>query len=174
MELDAGRIRHVVRAVADRLDGDWLLVGGALAAIWIRPGRTTEDVDLVAIPASQERRLALFQLADDLGLPVEALNTAADFFVERVPGWRDELETLHSGKRGTVYRPSPTLFLLLKLRRLSAEDLEDCVALVAKASREGLSIDRRRVLRALDALPESPDAALSARRDRLRETLAGA
>lgn len=33
VELDAVRIRHVVRAVADRLDGDWLLVGGALAAI---------------------------------------------------------------------------------------------------------------------------------------------
>lgn len=168
MELDRQRIEAVVHAVGDRLDGEWLLVGGGLVALWLQAGRTTEDVDLVGIGGPGDRRLELFDLALDLGLPVEAVNTAADFFVERVPGWRDEIEVLYRGARGTVHRPSPTLFLLLKSGRLSARDLEDCLALLDKVDEESLPLDAARVLRALDGLPSTGDEALRERRARLR------
>jgi hypothetical protein len=108
----------------------------------------------------------MFALAKDLGLPVEALNTAADFFVERIPGWKDELETLRRGKRGTVFRPSATLFLLLKLERLSERDLADCVAAL-----DLWPVDADRVTRALDALAPTDDPALAARRRGLRRRL---
>ncbi len=173
MELDGRRIDSIVQAVADRLEGEWLLVGGSLVALWIDARRTTEDVDLVAVRGSKDSRFALLGLAGDLGLPVEALNSAADFFVERIPKWTDEIEVLRTGKRGTVYRPSPTLFLLLKIRRLSAEDLADCLALLDKAARESLPLDAGRVLRELDGLSAPEDKGVRGRRDGLRARLTG-
>ncbi len=171
MELDRERIEEAVRAVADRLGGEWLLIGGALVALWIEARRTTEDVDFVPIGGVENPRLALLDFAHDLGLPVEALNSAADFFVGRIAGWRDEIEVLHRGARGTIYRPSATLFLLLKIGRLSARDFADCEALLAKAAAESLPIDSARVRRALDALPPAEHRATASRRTRLRARL---
>ena len=171
--MDRQRIDAIVQAVADRLDGEWLLVGGSLVALWIDTRRTTEDVDLLPVRGAKDARMALLGLAADLGLPVEALNSAADFFVERIPKWANEIEVLRKGKRGTVYRPSPTLFLLLKIRRLSEEDLADCLALIDKAARESLAIDAKRVLREIDALPAPEDKGVRGRRDRLRARLRG-
>jgi hypothetical protein len=173
LPVDRQRIEQVVQAVADRLDGEWLLVGGSLVALWIDGRRTTEDVDLVPVRGSKDARLALFGLAADLGLPVEALNSAADFFVERIKGWTDEIEVLRRGKRGTVYRPSATLFLLLKARRLSEADLADCLALLEKALRESLPVDAARVLGEMASLPEPEDEGVRGRRKVLRERLTG-
>lgn len=36
----------------------------------------------------------MMEVAEDLGLPIEAVNSPADFFLERIPGWRDQLEFL--------------------------------------------------------------------------------
>jgi hypothetical protein len=171
--MDRSRIEAIVEAVADRLDGDWLLVDGSLVALWIEPRRTTEDVDLVPVRGSRDARMALLGLAAELGLPVEALNSAADYFVERIPGWTEEIAVLRKGKRGCVYRPSPTLFLLLKVRRLSEEDLADCLALLDKVARESLPLDRDRVVRELDALPAPHDGGVPRRRELLKTRLTG-
>src|SRR6266702_7368111 len=151
--LDRARIDEVVTAVCDRLDGDWLLIGGALVALWLEPRRVTEDIDLVTMGRDPGVRHALLGLAGALGLPIEALNSAADFFVERLPGWRGEVELFRSGARGRLYRPTPTLFLLLKMGRLSAPDLADCLAALTRVRAEQLPLDRPRLLAALDALP---------------------
>jgi hypothetical protein len=117
MELDGQRIEAIVHAVADRLEGDWLLVGGALVATWLEPERTTEDVDLVAV------------------------------------------------------RGSPTLFLLLKIGRLTERDLADCVGLLDKAEREGMRVDVDRVRGALDALAPAEEPGTQSRRRRLLRRL---
>ncbi len=171
LELDRERIAAVVAAVADRLPGEWLLVGGALVALWIEPRRTTEDVDLVGLAGSAAERLALLELAADLGLPVEALNSAADFFVHRIAGWREETELFHAGACSKILRPTPTLFVLLKVSRLSERDLADCLGAVAKAKAEGLRLDRARIQDALAALPVAEDAAVAERRAVLRAAL---
>jgi hypothetical protein len=171
MELDRRRIDAVVQAVADRLDGEWLLVGGSLVALWIDGRRTTENVDLVPVRGSSDARHELLRLAEYLGLPIEALNSAADFFVARIPNWAAEIEPLRTGARATVCRPSATLFLLLKVRRLSEDDLADCLALIDKVARDGLSLDAARVLREMDVLPESADEELRRRRAALRARL---
>jgi hypothetical protein len=160
-----------VQSVADHLPGDWLLVGGALVALWLDTRRVTEDVDLVGIEGSGADRLSLLGLARDLGLPVEALNSAADFFVHRVPDWRQQIEPFRIGKTGRVFRPSPTLFLVLKIRRLSTRDLDDCLELLWRCSRDALVVDTARVLSALGSLPPADDPALTARRSRLRSAL---
>jgi hypothetical protein len=170
-DLDATRLEAIVQSVADHLPGDWLLVGGALVALWLDARRVTEDVDLVGIDGTGADRLSLLGLARDLGLPVEALNTAADYFVLRVPDWRRQIEPFRIGKAGRVFRPSPTLFLVLKVRRLSTRDLEDCLELLRRCRRDGLTVDSSRVLSELASLASADDAALGARRQRLSAAL---
>ncbi|GMV43780.1 MAG: hypothetical protein AMXMBFR64_54960 [Myxococcales bacterium] len=111
------RLEAFIQTAADRLVGRWLLVGRAVAALWLRPRRMTEGVDLLGLD-DPSQRLQLFELADATGLPVEAVNSTADFFVRAVPGWDQELVVLATGARATIIRPSATLFVLLKLRRL--------------------------------------------------------
>jgi hypothetical protein len=169
--LDRSRLDLVVQAVADRLDGDWLLVGGALVALWLEPRRMTEDVDLVSMD-EPDGRLALLGLAQDLGLPVEAMNSAADFFVRGIDGWRDDVVLFRTGVRGRVFRPTPTLFILLKMRRLSGQDLADCLAALEHARAERLDVDVARLAAALRGLPGGTDTALGLRRETLSAALA--
>ena len=46
-QFDRAAIDRVVSAIADELEGDWLLVGGALVALWLEPRRVTEDIDVI-------------------------------------------------------------------------------------------------------------------------------
>jgi hypothetical protein len=168
---DGPQLEKVLAAVCDRLEGDFLLIGGALVALWLEPRRTTEDVDLIGVEDGAGARSALLSLAHDLGLPVEALNSAADFFVHRIPGWREQLEPFRSGVKGRVLRPSPTLFVRLKLARLSEQDLQDCLAALARVEADGLALDRPELVAALRVLPSTADARLAARRAALGAAL---
>jgi len=161
----------LLELAGDRLSGEWLLIGGAAAAAWFSPVRTTEDIDLIGLVGSQAERLALMELAESAAIPIEAVNTAADFYLRRVDGWRDQLVPLHRGAHATIYRPSATLFILLKLHRLSAVDLEDCLGLVAHCRASGEPIDHARVFARLDELAHTSDASLAGRRARLRAAL---
>lgn len=165
---DQARLEALVQAVADTLEGEWLLIGGALVALWLEPGRTTLDIDLVGLRGESAERYALLDFAVKQSLPVEAINSAADFFVQRIPGWRDHLVLFRAGTRGRIFRPDATLFLLLKAGRLSERDLADCEALLRKERPDGAT-----VLAALDALRAPADEAALARRSRLRELLDG-
>ena len=165
--LDRERLDAIVTAVCERLDGDWLLIGGAMAALWFEPRRTTEDVDILGLAGTSAERLALFELADSLGLPVESMNSAADFFVHRIPDWRSQIVLFRAGTKGRVFRPTGTLFLLLKLRRLDERDLEDCRGLLMS----GEKCDRARVVAAIEALPPAADADVAARRAEMRRLL---
>jgi hypothetical protein len=168
---DHARVRTFLVLAGDRLDGEWLLIGGGAAAAWFAPDRTTEDLDIVGLGGTQDERFALMDLAIEAALPIEAVNSAADFFVRRIAGWRDRLVVLHRGQRATIYRPDATLFLLLKLTRLSETDLADCVALIAHCDASGEDIDRARICSALEQQPSSDDAALRVRRAQLLERL---
>jgi hypothetical protein len=172
LRFDRVRIEAFLELAADRLEGEWLLIGGGAAAAWFAAGRTTEDLDLIGLRGTQDERFALMELAAEAAIPIEAVNSAADFFVRRIAGWRDELVVLRRGARATIYRPSATLFLVLKLGRLSAVDLDDCLALIAHAAEAGESIAGERVDAALRALPPTTDPALVARREILARAIA--
>lgn len=166
---DRARIAALIQAVADELEGDYLLIGGALVALWLEPDRTTENLDLIGMRGEPSERYALLDFAARRGLPIESINSAADFFVQRIPGWREQVEVLRPGARGRILRPTHTLFLLLKIGRLSERDLADCLAAVAAAG-SGVALDRARVKAALAALPPA-DAAGTERRARLLAAL---
>ncbi len=171
VRFDRSRIQALLHAAGDRLDGEWLLIGGAAAAAWFSPSRTTEDIDLISLAGTQEARLALMELAADSSLPIEAVNSAADFFVRRIADWRDQLVELMRGATAVIYRPSATLFLLLKLERLSEADLGDCLAMMAHCAETGESVDVDRVRLRLDTLATPDDLELAERRARLRAAL---
>jgi hypothetical protein len=168
-ELGRERLEELLTAVTERLDGDWLLIGGALVALWLEPRRVTEDVDLVSLAGSGDQRLELMELAAAAGLSIEAVNSAADYFVRRIPGWEKEIELFRDGPKARVHRPSPTLFLLLKIGRLSDQDLADCRAMLTKARADALALDAPRVLAALDELDEgTTEPGVARRRQALR------
>lgn len=171
LHFDKARIEALLTAASEQLDGEWLLIGGAAAATWFSVARTTEDVDLVGLAGTSAERLALMDLATRAGLPVEAVNSAADFFVRKIDGWRDELVPLVRGPRATIYRPSATLFLLLKIERLTAVDLDDCIALLDHCAATGELVDRERVLTRLASLAPAPDAGRRDRRGVLEASL---
>ena len=173
LRFDKARIAALLERAGAQLTGDWLLIGGAAAAAWFSAERTTEDVDLIGLAGTSAERLALMDLAVEAGIPIEAVNSAADFFVRRIDGWRAELVPLVRGPSATVYRPSPTLFLLLKLARLTATDLEDCLGLLAHCAVTGDAVDAARVAARLNALAPTEDKALAARRSTLRTALGG-
>ena len=167
------RIQRLVEAAGEQLTGDWVLVGGALAALWFSPERVTEDIDLIALAERPDRRYELMDFALAQGLPLETVNSAADFFLRRVPGWTEELELLHAGPRARIFRPTATLFLLLKIGRMSEADLGDCLGLLELAELTGLALDRTRVLVQLASLPAPESGPAAARRARLRGALGG-
>lgn len=171
LRFDKARIEALLTEAARQLEGEWLLVGGAAAAAWFSNERTTEDIDLVGLTGTSAERLALMNLATSVGLPVEVVNSAADFFVRKIDGWRSELVLLVRGPRAAIYRPSATLFLLLKIERLTATDLDDCIALLDHCAATGESVDRERVLSRLVALPAATDTGRQGRRAKLEEAL---
>ena len=164
---DLARIRAFLELASERLDGEWLLVGGAAAATWFSPARTTEGVDLIGTAGAPGERMAVMELAVAAGIPVEAVNSAADFFVRRIDGWRAHLVPLVHGPRATIYRPDPTLFLLLKIGRMSESDLDDCLALLEHCAASGDTVDRERVRVALETLPAVEDTDAGMRRVQL-------
>lgn len=165
-------IERILEAAGERLRGDWLVVGGAAAAVWFSPQRVTEDLDLVAFQSTNDSQLAVMQLAAEHGLPVEAINLTASYFVFRIADWQSEIEVLLQGSNATLYRPTPTLFLLLKLARLGEQDLQDCLDLIQFARTHGQTVDGARVRAALAAQGPTAVDALAARRRRLHDELA--
>ena len=170
-ELGRERLEELLATLAERLDGDWLLLGGALVALWLEPRRVTEDIDLVSLAGLPEQRFQLMELAAAAGLSIEAVNSAADYFVRRVPGWQQEIEIFRTGPRARIYRPTPTLFLLVKIGRLSDQDLVDCLAMIAKARKDHLPIDSNRVVGAMNDLPPAGEPAALRRQAALRQAL---
>lgn len=171
LRFDRARIQDLLSLAADRLDGEWLVIGGSAAAAWFAADRTTEDVDMIGLAGTQAERFALMELAAEAGLPIEAVNSAADFFVRKIPDWRDQLVPLLQ-RRATIYRPTATLFLLLKIERLTISDLGDCLALLVHCGTSGEVVDRDRVRSRIAALPISGDADLTGRRAALLAALA--
>ena len=168
---DRRRIEEFLTLAGERLEGEWLLVGGCAAATWFEPARTTEDIDIFGLGGTQAERVALMDLAVSLALPVEVVSSTVDYLVRRVDGWRDRIVPLHRGSSATIYRPDATLFLLLKIGRLSEIDLGDCHALIDHCVTHGDSIDVERVRSGLDALPATDDDELRDRRARLAQRL---
>lgn len=174
--VDRSTLQRFVALAGERLKGDWVVIGGAVLPLLGVEHRITLDID-VAGPdeADMAQMLALIDIAETLGLPAAAVNQAGSHFLRLVEDWQAHLVVVHRGSSATLYVPDATLFLLLKLRRLSESDLLDAKVMIELAERRGDPIDADRVRRAASrAMEDAPSPERRARLEDLVRRLAGA
>jgi hypothetical protein len=168
MHVDGHLMERFVAMASEELSGDWVVMGGSVLSLVGAGSRVTLDIDVAGPPESrQEQALLLMQIAERLGLSVEAINQAGAYFLHRIAGWQDRLVVVKEGRGARILRPDVTLFLQLKVRRMSESDLSDCTSFVRWCSRRG---ERPDMDAALGAIDESHDSCESAgQRQRLEE-----
>lgn len=150
-KLNSKFIRKFTAAAADELTGDWILVGGTLLPALGIDHRVTTDIELVPIRAAgNSSSLQLMALAEKHGLPVESVNPAAAYFLEKIADYRDSLVLLVEGKKARIFRPNGTLFLRMKMARMSESDLLDCLEWLKWAKREKEPLDLKKLRSELD------------------------
>lgn len=149
-------LQKFIKKIGERLSGKWIIIGGSVLPLIHASKRYTEDIDIASPKkSSQQDSLMLMEIAQELKLPVEAINQAASFFLYRIPHWDEELVLIHRGSRGEVYRPTATLFLLLKIQRLSEIDMEDCIAMLNYAKKNKEPINRKVIFNKLFAMKKA-------------------
>ncbi len=175
MNVDGKLMERFVAMAADELSGDWVVMGGSVLCLVGAGSRVTLDIDVAGPPESrQEQALLLMEIAERLGLPVEAINQAGAFFLRRIEGWQDRVVVVKEGRGARILRPDATLFLQLKVSRMSESDLSDCTSFVRWSSRRGEHPEMDVVLRAIDEARGSCESARQQERlDELRTFLRG-
>ncbi len=114
-----------------KLKGDWILLGGTVLPALGVEVRSTTDIDVAKIGESDHSdTLQLMELAEKLGLPVETINQAGSYFLNKIPDFQKHLVVLHRGTHATFYRPDLYLFVQLKIQRMSESDLQDCIEMI--------------------------------------------
>lgn len=125
--LNSTLLKKFLKLASEELEGQWLLVGGTLlpaVGIDIRP---TMDIDLIGLgPKEKMQNLELMELAEKLGLSVEVINQAAEFFVAKKKPSSSDMIKLITGSKATIYRPTVELYWSLKIHRLTETDSFDC------------------------------------------------
>ncbi len=140
--IEASTIQKLFRELDGKIRGDWVLLGGSLLPVLGAHYRVTYDIDLACVgEATQSDSLALFTAAEKVGLPIEAVNTAAAYFLHRIAGFQKSLLPLFEGKELRILRPDLSLYWRLKLARLSESDVQDCLAYLKSTQDTGGSID---------------------------------
>lgn len=145
--ITSDQYQNFIGRVVDELEGDWLVIGGSLLAMINSEYRVTSDIDICPIDEmTNEKRLHLMDIADQLKLPIEAINPAADFFVRQIPHWKSSIVLLKKGKKGQLYRPDIELYFKLKFSRLSESDVEDCILFLNWHSKSLLKFNKNTLL----------------------------
>ena len=166
--LDRKKLQKFLKLAGDRLKGRWVLMGGTVLPAMDVDYRTTTDIDIVSMDsAGQSATLKLMELAEELGLPVESINQAGAYFLMKIPDYDKHLIQLYQGKSATVFRPDLTLYLQLKIARLTETDLSDCMEYLKLTVRRNEKFNAKELLRLLSR--EVKKAESSPRRLRLEK-----
>jgi hypothetical protein len=132
MSISEETLSKFVLAAADKLNGTWVIIGGAVLHLLNIATRQTEDIDLAGPETStQAETLRLMELAESFGLPIEAINQAGAFFLHKIPGWEQKIIAVHRGQTATFFRPNLELYFELKIARLTEADAADCLSYLA-------------------------------------------
>ncbi len=114
--------------VAEKLSGRWILIGGTLLPALGREVRATQDIDFIGLgPRERAAQLELMAIAEELELPIESINQAAGYYLEKLKTLPSDFLPIRSNKRIQIFRPSFRLYLELKIQRLSESDLLDLI-----------------------------------------------
>jgi len=145
MKINNKLLKKFIMQAGDRLSGDWVILGGAVLHLMNLNIRVTTDIDIAGpITATMKDTVVLMDIAAELGLPVEAVNQAASYFLFKIEGWENSLVLVHEGQSARILRPNVNLFLQLKINRLSESDLMDCLAILKVAAELGERLDTQK------------------------------
>ena len=148
--LDSKSLNIFLKKAAKELVGDWVLLGGTLLPALGVDVRVTTDIDIICLDEStNKQQLVLMELAESMKIPPESINMAAEYFFRKVGHKKEDLIPLVKGPRCVIYRPSVTLYLLLKIARLTESDLLDCESMILYAKKNHEVIDRSRLTAAI-------------------------
>jgi len=137
MTIQRKHFSKFLKMAGDRLHGDWIVIGGTVLPLLGIHHRVTLDIDIVGPKESdQEAIFKLMEIAEQIGVPVEAINQAGAYFLHKIKKWESKLVPLYSGSSARIFRPNVTLFLLLKMARLTESDLSDCLEFLRFAKRQ--------------------------------------
>lgn len=114
-------LKKFVQLASKSLTGEWVIIGGTVMAVLGLDYRVTVDIDFVNLngKGSNSESLKLMEIAETLGLPVEAVNQAGAYFLSKIDDAREHLVEIQKGPRCTIYRPDVYLFVRLKLGRFT-------------------------------------------------------
>lgn len=161
-------LERLIAEMARRLYGEWVIIGGAVLPLVGIEHRVTYDIDLAG-PQDATQMLELLEIAASLGLPIEAINQAAAFFLHRIEDWHEHLIPVCRTERFSLFRPDATLYVLMKLSRLSESDLEDCLKYLAFSKSRREPFDPARLSKAIRQ--ELLKKGLEARQSRMKALL---
>lgn len=134
-------LRAFLAEAETRLRGEWVLLGASVLC-FLGIARPTADIDLAKLEGfSKKDQFALMDAALAIGLAPETVNSAAGYFLSKIPDFKSELVELSRRSGFTLYRPNATLFLKLKAARMTETDLQDCLALIQHGSKMGEKLD---------------------------------
>lgn len=123
--IDEKLLEKFLKIAAKKLTGEWILLGGSLLSLLKIQQRVTYDIDIVEIQG-RTQDINLMQIAEDLNLPIESINQAANFFIEKIPKYELKLILIEKNEHFKLYRPNLELYLELKMKRATKSDIEDC------------------------------------------------
>lgn len=147
-----------VKKSLTKLEGEWVIIGGTVLTLLGIDERVTTDIDLVPISFNDvnSQNLKLFEIAESLGLPVESINQAGEYFLSKIPDYKDHLILIDESKKCKLFRPDTYLFLKLKLARMSETDLLDCIAFVKFTKKEVNLFQKETERLVKDSLKKAP------------------
>lgn len=160
------------KLAVESLSGEWVLIGGAVLHLLGKDERITLDIDLARKSGQLDETLELVKIAEKLKLPISAVNQAGGFFIRQIRGWEKRLILVAESKTCRLYRPNGTLYLQLKIARMSESDLQDCLQMIryCRQHKEDLDLKLlRKDLRA--AIGKAPSAPLKTRLEDLEDAL---
>ena len=158
-------LQDLLIKMSDSLTGDWLIFGGTVPYLLGMDVRPTVDIDLASFSISTNQdSLLLMNLVQEFGLPLETINQAGGFFLQKIPGWQEQVILLKAGKKSRIYRPNLELYLRLKSARMTEADVQDCLSYLDFAYRNNEIKNLNLIVKNLEkACKDSQNAKATAR-----------
>jgi predicted nucleotidyltransferase len=138
--ITAKLIKKFIAKALHALEGDWVIIGGTVLPLIGVDLRETMDIDIVGFNNSDTniQTIKLMEIAESLGLPVETINQAGAYFLQKIPDFENELVLIDGSDSCRIYRPNAYLYLLLKTSRSSSSDIQDSIAFLRQNEKESL------------------------------------
>jgi len=120
-------LKKFLRIASEELTGEWVLIGGTVLPALGIDYRATTDIDFICLEENQRRDLLkLMHIAEKLG----SINQAGAYFLEKISDYKNNLVLLQKTNKLKIYRPNITLYIQLKIARMSEADLSDCLQML--------------------------------------------